>query len=262
MTGLAPVVAVAPTPPAAAEGILSVLASAPLQASDWEFIWNNRWYLFVGTGWTVALSIASVLLGFVVGFPAGAIETYGGPWSRSVVSDVGVLFRGTPLLVILFFFYFGTPLPSVVGPLVPYVGGAFCTVVIGLGLRSAAYQSQMFRGAFQSVDEGQIEAARAVGLSRFGAIRRVVVPQALRRSVPGFQNEMTIVLKDTSLAFAIGISELLTRGFNLFTQIGRSGSVMEVILTVSLVYFVLTFVANRGLDYVSDAYAIPTGDSA
>jgi len=239
------------------------LAPLPLQVQgDWAFVLDNWWYLTVGAGWTVALTVSSVLLGVLVGFPAGAVETYGGPWARSVVSDVGVVLRGTPLLVILFFFYFGTPVGSILSDVVPYLGGAFLTAVLGLGLRSGAYQSQIFRGAFQSVDRGQMEAARAVGLSKVAAIRHVVVPQAFRRSVPGFQNEMTIVLKDTSIAFAIGISELLARGFDLFTQIDRTGAVMEVILTVSLVYFVLTFVANRALDLVSAVYGIPTGENA
>jgi polar amino acid transport system permease protein len=133
--------------------------------------------------------------------------------------------------------------------------------VVGLGLRSAAYQSQIFRGALQSVDEGQLEAARAVGMSRFQAIRHVVVPQALRRSMPGFQNEFTIVLKDTSIAFAIGLAELLTRGYDLFTQSGRSTAVLEVFLAISAIYFVLTFTTNRGLDRLADYYAIPSGEN-
>jgi polar amino acid transport system permease protein len=106
-----------------------------------------------------------------------------------------------------------------------------------------------------------MEAARSVGLSRFGAIRYVVVPQALRRSMPGFQNEFTIVLKDTSIAFAIGLAELLTRGNDLFTQSGRSTAVLEVFLTISAIYFVLTFATNRGLDRLSDYYAIPSGEN-
>jgi polar amino acid transport system permease protein len=94
-------------------------------------------------------------------------------------------------------------------------------------------------------------------MSQVEAIRHVIVPQALRRSIPGFQNEFTIVLKDTSVAFFIGLAELLTRGFNLFTQTGQSTAILEVVLAVSLVYFVLTVATNQGLDYLGRRFAVP-----
>ncbi len=220
----------------------------PLLSSDLAFVFDNVPYLLGGTVLTVALTAASILLGLLVGFPAGTVEVYGGRYASGAVETAGVVLRGTPIVVILLFAYFGTPIES-----------AFLAAVLGLGLRSAAYQSQIFRGAIQSVDEGQMEAARAVGMSRLRAIRHVVVPQALRRSIPGFQNEFTIVLKDTSVAFAIGLSELLTRSNDLFVQ--NTNAVLEVILFASAVYFVLTFATNRTLDYVGRIFAIPTGDS-
>jgi polar amino acid transport system permease protein len=97
-------------------------------------------------------------------------------------------------------------------------------------------------------------------MTRRQAIRHVVFPQAVRRSVPGFQNEFTIVLKDTSIAFAIGLSELLTRAENLYLQPGRDTAIMEVIIVISATYFVLTFATNRTLDYLDEVYAIPGGD--
>jgi polar amino acid transport system permease protein len=103
-----------------------------------------------------------------------------------------------------------------------------------------------------------MEAARAVGLTKLEAIYYVIVPQALRRSIPGFQNEFTIVLKDTSIAFAIGFAELLTRSSDLFVQ--KTTAVFEVILFVSAVYFVLTFGTNRALDYLQERFTIPTGE--
>lgn len=137
---------------------------------------------------------------------------------------------------------------------------AFLTATLALGLRSGAYQAQVFRGAIQSVSSGQMEAARAVGLSRLQAIRHVIFPQAIRRSVPGFQNEFTIVLKDTSIAFAIGLSELLTRAENLYLQPGKDTAVTEVILSIAAIYFVLTFLTNRTLERVQGRYAVPEGN--
>lgn len=231
----------------------------------WEFIWANREFLLYGTAVTVLLTLTSLGLGIVAGLPAGAVETYGSGRGKWLVERVGVVIRGTPIVVILAFTFFVLPVPLPTGTV--EVGGlsvglnAFTAATLGLGLRSGAYQSQIFRGALQSVDDGQLEAARSVGLSKLGAIRHVALPQALRRSVPGFQNEFTIVLKDTSVAFFIGLSELLTRGFNLFTQPGKSETVFHVLLAISAIYFVLTFTTNRALDRLNDAYAVPTGDS-
>ena len=226
---------------------------------DWRFVFRNADYLLGGAVVTVGLTVASILLGFVVGFPAGAIEVYGdGPFKR-LVEGVGVVLRGTPIVVILVVLYFVIGVPQV--NLGPYsLSGAITSGILGLGLRSAAYQSQIFRSTLASVDDGQLEAGRAIGLSRFEAVRHVVVPQALRRSIPGFQNEFTIVLKDTSIVFAIGLAELLTRGYDLFIE--RTTAVLEVIVFISAIYFVLTFVTNRALDRLGDHYAIPEGESA
>ena len=220
----------------------------PLQASDWAFVFENWDYLFGGLVLTIELTVVSIVLGFLAGFPAGTIEVYGGRYSKLVVTVLGTILRGTPLVVILIFMFFVFPFND-----------AFTAALLGLGLRSAAYQSQIFRGTIQSVSEGQMEAARSIGLTQLEAIYYVIVPQALRRSIPGFQNEFTIVLKDTSIAFAIGFAELLTRSFDLFVQ--QTTAVLEVILFVSAIYFVLTFGTNRALDFLQNYYAIPGGDT-
>lgn len=249
-------------PPAVASGAMQ--ATAP---SDWAFVLKNADYLLLGGVVTVLLTATAVVLGFLAGFPAGAIEVYGSGPLRAAVSAAGVLLRGTPIVVILVFMFFASPFPLPGGNLsfsVPGLGSltigmsAFVAATIGLGLRSAAYQAQIFRGALQSVGEGQMEAARAVGLSKLEAIRYVILPQALRRSIPGFQNEFTIVLKDTSVAFAIGLAEMLSRSYDLFVQ--STTAVLEIILFISLVYFVLTFLTNRTLDAVGRHYAVPGGD--
>ena len=97
-----------------------------------------------------------------------------------------------------------------------------------------------------------------MGLSKVQAIRHVVLPQALRRSVPGFQNEFTIVLKDTSIAYAIGVTELLKRSYDLFSL--QTSAALEVFLAASLIYFVLTFSVNRGIEALNDRVAIPGGN--
>lgn len=217
----------------------------------WEFIYENADFLVDGLVFTVALTATSIVLGFVVGLPAAVVETYGDGWGRRLVERVGVLLRGTPIVILLALFYFVTPLNIT----------AFVAATLGLGLRSAAYQSQIFRGTLQSVSGGQMEAARAVGLTKREAIRHVTIPQALRRSIPGFQNEFTIVLKDTSVAYAIGLGELLTNGTQLYLTEQGNTAVLEIFLVISAVYFVLTMTANRTLDYAGRVFAIPGGDS-
>nr|WP_255193849.1 amino acid ABC transporter permease [Natronobeatus ordinarius] len=225
---------------------------AAVAAEDWEFVLRNREYLLYGALITVALTATSIVLGFALGFPAGAIERYGGRYSSAFVRKAGVVIRGTPILVIMVFTFFVFPLEWL---FVLPVSEPFQAAILALGVRSAAYQSQIFRGALQSIDPGQFEAAQSIGLSKWKAIRYVLVPQALRRSVPGFQNEFTIVLKDTSIAFAIGLGELLRRSHDLMTQ--QTTAALELFLFASLIYFVLTVSTNRTLDFVNDRYAIP-----
>mgnify|MGYP000197525756 CR=1 FL=1 len=231
-----------------------------LQTGDWAFVAANWEWLVLGTAVTVLLTASSLLVGLLAGFPAGAIEAYGSGRLRGAVDTAGVVLRGTPIVVLIVLFYYGLPIPSLGSiPLLDVRLSAFVAATLALGLRSGAYQSQVFRGAIQSIDDGQMEAARSVGLTRIQAIRHVILPQAIRRSIPGFQNEFTIVLKDTSVAFAIGLAELLTRAENLYLQPGRDSAMFEIILAISVIYFVLTFTTNRTLDYLGDVYAIPEG---
>jgi len=237
-----------------------LLNHVPLQAGKWAVVTGNADYLAAGVAVTVLLTLASLSLGFLAGFPAGAIEAYGSGRLRAAVSAAGMLLRGTPIVVIMVLFFFGLPIPRL-GTVTGLDFGlkAFLAAMLALGLRSGAYQAQVFRGAIQSVDEGQMEAARSAGLSQYEAVRHVILPQALRRSMPGFQNEFTIVLKDTSVAFAVGLAELLTRAEQLFSRQGGT-AILEIILAISAVYFVLTFTTNRVLDYVADSYAVPEGN--
>ena len=229
--------------------------------SDWQFVFSNWQFLLLGTVVTILLTLSSLSLGFALGFPAGAIEVYGDGWLASGVSTAGVILRGTPIVVLIVLFFFALPIPPLgTVPVIDMQMNAFIAATLALGLRSAAYQGQVFRGSIQSIASGQMEAARSIGMTKLQAIRHVIFPQAVRRSLPGFQNEFTIVLKDTSVAFAIGLAELLTRGERLYLQPGRDTAVIEVIIVISAIYFILTFTTNRALDALARQYAIPGGN--
>lgn len=222
-----------------------VLLSVDIQViqtyiSDWSFVLGNLDYLLGGALLTIGLTIASVVIGFLLGFPSGAMEAYGGPLGYPI-NWLGVLIRGTPLLVILMLIFFASPIDN-----------AFLASILGLSLRSGAYQSQIFRGALQSVENGEIMAGRSLGMTWRETILMIAAPQAIRRSLPSMQNEITIVLKDTSFAFVLGVVELMTRGHELFVQ--KPTSVTEVFIAISAIYFVITFCTNRGLNMVEDRY--------
>ncbi len=229
--------------------------------SDWQFVVSNWRFLLLGTVVTILLTLSSLSLGFLLGFPAGAIEVYGDGWLKSAVNTVGVILRGTPIVVLIVLFFFALPIPRLgTVPVIDMQMNAFIAATLALGLRSAAYQGQVFRGSIQSIASGQMEAARSIGMTKLQAVRHVIFPQAVRRSLPGFQNEFTIVLKDTSVAFAIGLAELLTRAERLYLQPGRDTAVIEVIIVISAIYFILTFTTNRALDRLQQRYAIPGGN--
>ena len=157
------------------------------------------------------------------------------------------IFRSIPALVLLFLFFFGL---SSLGVNI----SAFFSAILALGLRSSAYQSQIFRGAIQSVREGQMVAARSVGMSKFQAIRHVILPQALRLSIPSWSNEYSIVVKDTSLAYAVGVIELVREGRYIIV---RTFEPMLIYVTIALIYFVLTYAGNRVLRYLEEKSRIP-----
>jgi len=171
-------------------------------------------------------------LGLVLGVPLALSYLYGPRWARPLLVAYDRVFRGFPALVLLFLFYFGVgSFPGVhISPI--------STVFLALGLRSAAYQSQIYRGSLLAVRKGQIEAARALGLTARQTIWSIIIPQAAYFSLPGLSNEYSILLKDTALAFAVGVMELLTEG--KFIAL-RTQAILPIYLTVGAIYLMLTY---------------------
>jgi polar amino acid transport system permease protein len=149
-----------------------------------------------------------------------------------------------PALVLILLFHSG--LARSFNILLP----AFTSALIALGLRSSAYQSQIFRGAIQSVSSGQMLAARSLGMSKVQAIRSIILPQAFRLSIPPWTNEFSSVLKDTSLASAIGVLELMKEGTLIMTRIQFTlGArwILLILILVAVIYWILTYLGNTGL---------------
>ena len=201
--------------------------------------------LFNGLAVTLGLTTFAIILGTILGILLATGRSYGARPLAYLILIYEKVFRGIPLLVLFFLIYFG----------LPQIGinfDAFTSAVIGLGLRSAAYQAQIYRGSINSIPVGQINAAFSLGMSKLKAIRYVILPQMLRLSIPGWSNEFTILLKDTSLAFGIGVIELMRQG--RYIQIRDPDLVLPVFLLIAVIYFILVFTANKTLRYVEKKY--------
>jgi polar amino acid transport system permease protein len=211
-------------------------------------IWNALPALCRGAGVSLALVASSVAAGMLMGVPIGIAHVYAPRPVRAALWVFDRIFRGFPEIVLLFLVFFG--LGGLPGVSIP----PFAAVVIALGLRSAAYQGQIYRGALEMVNRGQIDAARALGLSMPRTIRHVLIPQAARFSLPSLSNEYSVVLKDTALAFTVGVVDLMSRAKFLAM---RSREALIVYALVAVFYCVLTHAGVAFFRIIERRVAIP-----
>jgi len=190
---------------------------------------------------TLALTLLSLAIGFVVGILLAFMRVYGPIELQLIANGYEKIFRGIPLLVLLFIF--GAALLSSFMWVGSLFGALFLAGVLALALRSAAYQSELFRGSIMSVDPGQIMAARSMGMTEMQATRHIVLPQALRLSLPGWTNEYAVVIKDSSLVSAIGVSEILYNASAFF--ITYPALFLGIILVVAIIYFIFTYPVTK-----------------
>ena len=202
-------------------------------------------YLLQGTGVTLGVTAIALTTGFIGGILLGLLRVYGGPFLAGFAAVYSSVIRAVPVIVVIFILYF---VIARMVDLSPFLAGA-----LALGIASSAYQSEVLRGAIISVPTGQMVAARAIGMSRLKAIRHVVLPQALRLAIPPWSNEAAVVLKDSSLVYVIGVPETLRRAEYV------SARTLEPFIAfgaAAAIYFVLTFLTNRGLDLLERRYRI------
>lgn len=195
---------------------------------------------------TVLLTIATMVLGILIGIGFALMRVSEAPVLVWTSSAYIWLFRGIPLLVqIIFWFNLAIFVPRLgVGPLsVPTnsVMTTFVAATIALSLHESAYMAEIIRGGIQAVDKGQVEAARALGISRQRTFRRIVLPQALRVVIPATGNQAIGMLKATSLVSVIGVHDLLTQAQMIYT---KTYLIMELLITASIWYLVLTAILS------------------
>lgn len=223
------------------------------------FLFKNMPMLLSGALTAILLTFTSIIIGLVVGIMVTFFGIYGSKFTKKLMFAYEWLLKGTPPLILIFIFYFG---------LGNYLNlGEFFAAALALGLRSSAYQAQIYRGAVLSISTEQTEAGLSLGLSRFRTFYLVILPQAIRLSLPGFTNEFTIVLKDTPLAYGVGLVEILKAGRDILAQqlsaaivsgkVTASLNPFIVYLTCALIYFVLFEIFYYSLNALSKKFQIP-----
>jgi polar amino acid transport system permease protein len=199
---------------------------------DFSFLWMYRWLLVIGFGVTLLYTVGSILAGLVIGLIVGLLRL-----SRSWLVNAPLVayieaFRCTPLLVQIIWFYYAFPV--LVGVNIP----AAIAGMLVLSLYTGAFYAEIFRGGVISIERGQWDAARAIGMRRGQVLRTVILPQAIKRMIPPFMNQSIIQLKNTSLVSTIAVSDLLYQGTLITSATYRP---LETYTTIAAIYFAILF---------------------
>jgi polar amino acid transport system permease protein len=196
---------------------------------------------------TLLLTFFSISVGFMIGLLLALGRVYG----KKVVSYGCItyleLFRGTPLLVQLFIIYYGLPAIGI-------VFSPITAALLGLSLNSAAYQAEYLRGSIQAIPSSQMIAGRTLGMTRMQSIRTIVLPQALRISIPAWSNELIYLLKYTSIVVYIQVRDLTFQAKDIASHTSRY---LETFLVAALIYLLFTFVFSEIVDRVEKRVYIP-----
>jgi len=205
-------------------------------------------YILSGVIWTLGLVAGGLSIGFAIGLLMAIGQIYGGEEAKAIIHAYVWFFRSIPLLVLLFLFYWGV-FPATGFKLDPLA----CSIVV-LGLRSGAYQSQIFRGGIISLGDTQLLAARALGMSKSRGIFHVVLPQALRISMPGWSNEYATMIKDSAITFSLGVLEILTRTRYV---VSATNEALIPYFFAGALFLVLTYAGTKVVNIVYERTKIP-----
>lgn len=200
----------------------------------WHFdvVWDYREVFFRAALVTGEITAGSLIIGVVLGLTLGMMRSSRfGPlrWPAAVYVES---FRSTPVLVQLVWIYYALPMMT------GLQFGNVTALLIGLGLHSAAYFAELFRAGIASIDRGQMDAAKAIGMRYVQAMRRIILPQAVRRMIPPFMNEFANLMKLTTLGSVLAVAELLHESENLINNTYRP---LEVYTAVAVAFALIIF---------------------
>jgi len=215
-------------------------------AWDFSFLWGYRGLILHGLAVTIAYTIGTILLGLVIGIAAGLLRLLRNRFVTVPLVAYIEIFRCTPLLVQIIWFYYA--LPVVIGLDIP----ATVAATLVLSLYTGAFYAEIVRGGVNSIERGQWDAARALGLRWRHMMRHVILPQAVRRMIPPFMNQSIIQLKNTSLVSTIAVADLLYQGQMITAATYRP---LEVYTMVAVLYFAVLFPLTLAAQFVEQLLA-------
>src|SRR5580658_9888169 len=199
---------------------------------DFSFLWHYRWLVLWGLGVTVLYTIVTILIGMMIGLLTGLLRLSSNKLITVPLTAYVEVFSCTPLLVQIIWFYYAFPV--VIGVDIPGVIAAGMV----LSLYTGAFYAEIVRGGVNSIEKGQWDAARSIGLRYVQLMRLVILPQAFRRMIPPFMNQSIIQLKNTSLVSTIAVADLLYEGQMITAATYRP---LEVYTMIAVLYFVVLF---------------------
>jgi len=193
--------------------------------------------ILLGILWTLAITLVAAVISVFGGVFFALTELYAHWFFKYPIKAFAFIFMGTPLLLQLFFLYFGLGLIGI--PLSPFVAG-----IIGLGLFYSVYNSELIQTAMITVDNGQTEGARSLGLSKIQTIHNVILPQAVRKVIPPMGNNLIMLMKDSALVSAIGVTELIHASE---LAIGETFRPFEFYIAAGVCYYIINLFMEAGL---------------
>lgn len=221
-------------------------------ADNVVMLWSEYWHVFLIEGLTTTLKLTSiaVILGALLGTVVAVLKMNRFKLVRFLISIYIEVIRGTPILLQLYIFVFALP------SLVPIKLDYFTWTAIALSINSSAYVSEVIRSGIQSVEKGQTEAARCLGLSSGQTMLRIILPQAVRNILPALGNEFIMILKETSLASTFFVGDLMT---SYLTVKGATYLGFECLLIVGMIYLCVTFPLSKLVGAFEKKMANPNG---
>jgi polar amino acid transport system permease protein len=207
---------------------------------------NAMPYLLEGSIMTIQLTVITLILGTILGIVTALFKLTKNAFLRSVATLYTWIFRGTPMILQLFFFYYALPMMGII--LTP-----FTAAVIGLSLNCGAYMAEIIRGGIISVDKGQFEASKALGFTYFQTMSKIILPQTLRLIIPPVGNEFITMLKDTSLVSTIAMVELMRSAVQISSTTFKY---TEMLLAAAALYLVLTTIFTGVFSYLEKKLSV------
>lgn len=227
---------------------------------DWQLVFTEIPDLLKYLPVTLKLTAIALLIGWIIGLFIAIVKIHSIPVLKQLCTLFVTVIRGTPIIVQLYLTYFGIPIAlkyyNYYNDTSFNVNGIppILFAIVALGLNQSAFDSETIRAAIQSVEKGQIEAAKAMGMSGFQIFCRVLFPQAVTVALPSLGNSLISLVKGTSLAFTCSVVEMTAQGKILA---GNSYRYFEVYCSLALIYLVLTIVIERLFTFLEKKMSVP-----